>query len=307
MKDLNDLYFFASVVQYHGFSAAARVIGVEKTRLSRRVADLERRLGVRLLQRSTRNLVLTEAGQRFYVRCVAAVEGAEAAFESIAELRKEPSGTVRVSCPVVLAQSYLAPILPGYMASHPKVNVVINATDREVNLIDERFDLALRASPQIENVTGLVAKILGSARRMLVASPAFLQSSGWPESPEALSNQATLSRLTDVFEGRASWELIGATAAKIVVQHTPRLFSNDLRLQLEAATHGIGIALLPEPIVAASVKSGLLTHVLPEWTAATHIIHLLYPSPRGMLPSVRSLIDYLMIHLPVSIQERSVT
>ncbi len=306
MEDLNDLYFFASVVQHHGFSAAARAIGVEKTRLSRRVADLEKRQGVRLLQRSTRNVTLTEAGERFYMRCLAVVEGAEAAYESIAELRKEPAGTVRVSCPVVLAQSYLAPILPGYMASHPKVNVVIESTDREVNLIEERFDLALRARPQIDDAVGLVAKNLGNARRILVASPAYLDSNGWPDSPEGLLKLATLSRLTDVFEGRARWELTGPAASRFVVQHAPRLLSNDLRLQLEAASHGIGIALLPEPIVAASIRSGVLVHVLPEWAAATHIIHLLYPTPRGMLPSVRSLIDYLMIHLPASIQERSV-
>ncbi len=306
MEDLNDLYFFASVVQHHGFSAAARAIGVEKTRLSRRVADLEKRLGVRLLQRTTRNVTLTDAGERFYVRCLAAVEGAEAAYESIAELRKEPSGTVRVSCPVVLAQSYLAPILPGYMASHTKVNVVIESIDREVNLIEERFDLALRARPKIEDAAGLVAKNLGNAKRILVASPAYLDSNGRPDSPETLSKLATLSRLTDVFEGRARWELTGPAASKFVVQHAPRLLSNDLRLQLEAATHGSGIALLPEPIVAASIRSGLLVHVLPEWAAATHIIHLLYPTPRGMLPSVRSLIDYLMIHLPASIQEGSV-
>ncbi|WP_170942293.1 LysR family transcriptional regulator, partial [Noviherbaspirillum denitrificans] len=173
MEDLNDLYFFASVVRHNGFSAAARAIGIEKTRLSRRVADLEKRLGVRLLQRSTRRIALTAAGERFYLQCLAAVEGAQAAYESVAELRKEPSGSVRVSCPVVLAQSYLAPILPGYLASHPKVNVVIDASDRDVNLIDERFDLALRAMPYIEETAGLVARTLGNGRRILVASPAF--------------------------------------------------------------------------------------------------------------------------------------
>lgn len=306
MEDLNDLYFFASVVQHNGFSAAARATGIEKTRLSRRVADLEKRLGVRLLQRSTRSLALTDAGRRFYERCQAAVEGAQAAYDSVAELQKEPSGTVRLACPIVLAQSYLAPILPGYMASHPKVSLLIDATDRDVNLIEERFDLALRARPQIDDVAGLVAKTLGTARRILVASPAYLKSMGSPDNVDDLSRFATLCRAADVFEGRARWELTRGDSTKSTLHHTPQLVSNDLRLQLEAATHGIGIALLPEPIVAASIKSGLLVHVLPEWTAATHIIHLLYPSPRGMLPSVRSVIDYLMIHLPASIQERSV-
>ena len=121
MHDLNDLLYFVSVVKYNGFSAAARATHIEKTRLSRRIAELEKRLGVRLLHRSTRRISLTEAGERFYERCVATVEEAEAAYESVENLRKEPMGTVRMSCPLVLAQTYLAPILPGYMAAHPMI------------------------------------------------------------------------------------------------------------------------------------------------------------------------------------------
>ncbi len=306
MEDFNDLYFFASVVQYNGFSAAARATGIEKTRLSRRVAELEKRLGVRLLQRSTRSLALTEAGESFYVRCVAAVEVAESAYESMAELRKEPSGTVRLSCPVVLAQSYLAPILPGYMASHPKVKVVIESTDREVNLIEERFDLALRASPKIEDTTGLVAKNLGSAKRILVASPAYLEFHGEPATPMDLPHFDTLSRASDTNDGRSRWELINLDSTLVVVLHEPKLIADDLRVQLGAATHGIGIALLPEPIVSSTLRAELLKRVLPTWSVAENIIHIVYPTRRGMLPSVRSLIDYLMIHLPASIQEKSV-
>jgi DNA-binding transcriptional LysR family regulator len=113
MEDLNDIYFFASVVQYGGFSAAARATGAEKTRLSRRISALEKRLGVRLLQRTTRALALTEAGQRFIERCVATVEGAQAAYDSVAELRREPVGLVRLSSPVLLTQRCLAHALPG--------------------------------------------------------------------------------------------------------------------------------------------------------------------------------------------------
>src|SRR6202008_3158421 len=137
MEDLNDLYFFTSVVRYGGFSAAARTIGVEKTRLSRRVAALERRLGVRLLQRTTRSLALTEAGQRFFERSVATVEEAQAAYDSVAELRREPAGLVRLSSPVLLAQRCLAHALPGYMAANPKVSIFVEATDRAVNVIEE--------------------------------------------------------------------------------------------------------------------------------------------------------------------------
>src|ERR1700740_3390478 len=127
MEDLNDIYFFASVVQYGGFSAAARTIGVEKTRLSRRIAALEKRLGVRLMQRTTRALALTEAGQRFFERCVATVEGAQAAFDSVAELRREPAGLVRLSSPALLAQRCLAHVLPDYMTKHPKVYDIVAA------------------------------------------------------------------------------------------------------------------------------------------------------------------------------------
>src|SRR6201993_4587461 len=171
MEDLNDIYFFASVVQHGGFSAAARAIGVEKTRLSRRIAALEKRLGVRLLQRTTRALALTEAGKRFYDRCLATVEGAQAAFDSVAELRREPAGLVRLASPVLLTQRCLAHALPGYMTAYPKVTVHVEATDRTVNVIEERFDIAIRARPVIEDVAGLVAKTLSHSRRVMVVSP----------------------------------------------------------------------------------------------------------------------------------------
>ena len=186
MEDLNDIYFFASVVRYGGFSAAARTIGVEKTRLSRRIAALEKRLGVRLLQRTTRALALTEAGQRFFERCVATVEEAQEAYDSVAQLRREPAGLVRLSSPVLLAQRCLAHALPGYMNSNPKVSVFVEATDRTVNVIEERFDIAIRAKPFIEDVAGLVAKTLGHSQRVAVVSPSFLDRYGRPSSPADL-------------------------------------------------------------------------------------------------------------------------
>ncbi|HHK4226758.1 TPA: LysR substrate-binding domain-containing protein [Pseudomonas aeruginosa] len=305
MQHLNDLVYFVEVVRYGGFSAAARATGIEKTRLSRRVQALEERLGVRLLQRNTRSVTLTGAGERFYAQARLLVEGAKSAFDDVANLKREPTGTVRLSCPQVMAQSYLAPILPGYMATYPKVKLELDASDRHVDLLRERFDLALRANVRIEDA-GLVARELGQARRMMVASPTLLDSVGRPAEPHALSALATVSRPGDVYDGQAQWTLQDPTGYTEVVTHSPRLSSDDLRMQLEAAVHGIGIALLPEPIVSAAVQRGILEVVLPAWSAATHVIHLLYPSPRGMLPSVRSLIDYLSNHLPACIQERSV-
>lgn len=306
MDNVNDLVFFASIVEFGGFSAAARATGIDKTRLSRRLSALEARLGVRLLQRNTRRIALTEAGEQLYTHARDLMNSANTAIESVAALRAEPSGTVRLSCPQILAQSYLAPILPGYLVSHPKVKIELDATDREIDLLKERYDLALRASVDIPDNSGLVARELGTARRVLVASPVFLDSFGRPDSPSDIARLDTLSRPLDVSDGAARWTLSAVGQETVTVVHTPRLSSNDLRLQLESAIHGIGIALLPEPIVSASIQCCALEMVLPEWSAPAHKIHIVYPPPRGMLPSVRSLIDYLIFHLPASIQERSV-
>lgn len=304
--DLNDLLYFVSVVRHRGFTAAARATGIEKTRLSRRVAELEKQLGVRLLQRSTRCIALTEAGEQFYERCLAAVEEAEAAYESIANLRKEPAGIVRIACPPVLAQTYLAPILPAYLACHPKVSLHIEPTERDVDLIEERFDLALLASPKIDVMSGIVVRSLGSARRVLVAAPGFIHEAGRLATPEEIPNFSTLGKASDVRDGKVRWELSDSSGKVHVVSHTPRLQTNDLRLQLEAAIGGAGFALLPEPIVAVSIKTGLLEHVLPAWAGMSNRLAVAYPAPRGMLPSVRSFLDFLSEHLPALIQARSV-
>ena len=306
MEDLNDIYFFASVVQHGGFSAAARAIGVEKTRLSRRIAALEKRLGVRLLQRTTRALALTEAGQRFFDRCLATVEGAQAAYDSMAELRREPAGLVRLSSPVLLAQRCLAHILPGYMMANPKVSVFLEPTDRTVNVIQERFDIAIRAKPVIEDVAGLVAKTLGNSQRVLVVSPAFLERYGRPESPADLPKFNTAASSNEIFDGGARWTLTSLDNRMQHIELKPRLVTTDLRVRLQAAIHGIGIALLPEQVVSAPLKERLVERVLPEWSGAKNILHLVYPTPRGMLPSVRSLIDYLLINVPTWLQERSI-
>jgi DNA-binding transcriptional LysR family regulator len=306
MDDLNDIYFFASVVQHGGFSAAARRIGVEKTRLSRRIAALEKRLGVRLLQRTTRAVALTEAGQRFFERCVATVEGAQAAFDSVAELRREPAGLVRLSSPALLAQRCLAQLLPGYMTMHPKVSVFVEATDRTVNVIEERFDIAIRALPVIEDVAGLVAKTLGHSQRALVVSPAFLDRYGRPSDPADLPSFNTVASVDDIFDNGARWTLTDLGSRKQQIELKPRLVTSDLRTRLQAAIHDIGIALLPEQVVSAPLRDGRVERVLPQWSGAENIIHLVYPTPRGMLPSVRSLIDYLLMQVPTWLQERSI-
>jgi len=192
------------------------------------------------------------------------------------------------------------------MATHPKVSVFVEPTDRTVNVIEERFDIAIRAKPEIEDVAGLVAKTLGTSQRVLVVSPAFLDRYGRPERPADLPRFTTVASTDDIFDDGARWNLMNLETRTQQIQLKPRLVTSDLRTRLQAAIHGIGIALLPEQVVSAPLTEGLIERVLPEWSGARNILHLVYPTPRGMLPSVRSLIDYLLIHVPVWLQERTI-
>ena len=305
MNDLNDLYYFVLVVKHGGFSPAARATGIEKTLLSRHIAFLEKRIGARLLHRTTRQVSLTEAGQHFYTLSQAVVDGAQTAYESVEHLRREPVGLVRLSCPQVMARTYLSPLMPIYMAKYPKVRLELSAVDREVDLYEERLDIALRARTHIEETAALVAKTLGTVRRILVASPEFLDRVGRPATIKALSAIPTLCLPADVHDGLGRWLLYNAANEEVVLPHTPCLISDDLSMQLDAAINGLGIAMLPEPIAVQSVRAKTL-EVLPLWVGPPHLIHLVYPKPKGMLPSVRSVIDYLSLHLPQLILEGTI-
>jgi len=164
MQDLNDLFYFAKVVECGGFMAAGRKFGLPKSRLSRRVAELESRLGVRLLQRTTRKLALTEVGASYYEHCRAVLAEAEAAEETILRATAEPRGLVRVSCPEMVAKSLLGPALPRFLAANPQVRIWLDTTGRRVDLIEEGIDVALRVRSVIEESASLVARSLGVGR-----------------------------------------------------------------------------------------------------------------------------------------------
>src|SRR5215217_6820078 len=193
MQDLNDMLFFAEVVDRGGFAAAGRALNIPKSKLSRRVADLEARLGVRLLQRTTRKLSLTQAGEIYHRYCVAMREQAEAADEAVAQVRTEPRGTVRVTCPVTLAQTTIGPVLPRFLAAHPQVRIDMVVTNRVIDLVQEGVDVALRVRSNLDDSGTLVVKNLGNTKGILVASPQLLQRFGQPASPEELRNLPTVS------------------------------------------------------------------------------------------------------------------
>src|SRR4051812_36649757 len=193
MKDLNDMVFFAEVVDRGGFAAAGRALGVPKSKLSRRVSELEQRLGVRLLQRTTRKLSLTEAGELYHRHAVAMREEADAAEEAVAMVQSEPRGTVRVMCPITLAQTTIGPILPKFLKEHPLVRVEMQLTNRVVDLVKEGVDVALRVRPSLDDSGSLIVKKLATSQALLVAAPSLLEERGRPASVEDLQKLPSIS------------------------------------------------------------------------------------------------------------------
>jgi DNA-binding transcriptional LysR family regulator len=192
-KDLNNLYFFARVVEFGSYTAAAEALGMQTSKLSRRVGALETELGVRLLNRTTRKLSLTDAGKTFHRHCVALIAEAEAAKDAIGQTLTSPRGVVRVSCPTGLLQSGVADILARYLTAHPQVRIALDATNRRVDVVDEGIDIALRVrQPPLED-SELAMRSFGHSELILVASPALIAAHGEPGALTDIGRMPTLS------------------------------------------------------------------------------------------------------------------
>lgn len=296
MQDLNDLFYFAKVVECGGFMAAGRKLGLPKSRLSRRVAELEARLGVRLLQRTTRKLALTEVGANYYEHCRAMLAEAEAAEEAILRATAEPRGLVRVTCPEQIAKSLLGPILPRFLTANPQVRVWLDATGRRVDLIEEGVDVALRVRPMIEESASLVARKLGVGRLFLVASPGLLAEHGVPKTPAELARYPLLTMSRP--DGRGLVALLDSEGHEYSVWvDTPRLMTDDLVVLAQAAVAGQGVAALPVLVCQEALAEGRLVQLLPEYQMPGGILHVVFPSRRHLVPAVRSFIDFLVAEL----------
>lgn len=291
MQDLNDLFYFAEVVDRGGFAAAGRVLGLPKSRLSRRVAELEARLGVRLLQRTTRRLSLTSVGEQYHRHCVAMREDALAADEAIAQARTEPQGLIRVACPVTLAQTTLGPLLPEFLSLHPKVRLDVRVSNRVVDLVEEGFDVALRVRSTLESSGSLVVKRFGLTCTQLVASPAQLARQGNPSTVEELARLDTLSMSS--LDGVATWQLNGPNGETRQFESQPRYVADDLLTLKFAAMRGVGVCALPDYMCSDELREGSLLPVLPGWSLPQGIFHAVFPSRRGLIPAVRTFLDFL--------------
>ncbi|HWI80401.1 LysR family transcriptional regulator [Ramlibacter sp.] len=291
MHDLNDMLYFAEVVDRGSFAGAGRALGLPKSRLSRRVAELEERLGVRLLHRTTRKLSLTQAGERFHQHCVAVREEAAAAEEAVALVQSEPHGTIRVTCPVTLAQTKIAPRIPVFLARHPQVRLEMQVSNRVVDLVQEGVDVALRVRPSVNDSGSLVVKRLGLSHSLLVASPAQLDREGRPQSFDDLQRLTTVAMSAS--DGRAAWRLIGPDGRERELQHRPVYTADDLLSLQCAVLQGTGMCVLPDYMCAGDVQAGRLELVLPGWEPQPWIIHAVFPSRRGLVPAVRRFLDFL--------------
>ncbi|MDR3454717.1 MAG: LysR family transcriptional regulator [Rhodoferax sp.] len=296
MQDLNDMLYFTEVVASGGFAAAGRTLGLPKSRLSRRVADLEGRLGVRLLQRTTRKLSLTAVGEVYYRHCVAMRDEAQAADDAVAQAQSEPRGTVHVTCPVTLAQTVVGPILPQFLARHPQVRLDMEVSNRVVDLVEEGVDVALRVRPSTADSGSLVVKHLGTTQSLLVASPALLERQQRPATPDDLARLDTVAMSSS--DGRTSWKLLGPDGAEHMFQHQPRFVADDLLTLKFAVLAGMGFCILPDYMCRDELQEGRLVPVLPGWEPPPAVVHAVFPSRRGLLPAVRTFLDFLGDNLP---------
>jgi DNA-binding transcriptional LysR family regulator len=295
--DLNDLYLFAQVVECHGFTAAGDLLGIPKSRVSRRISQLEASLGIRLLQRTSRRLSLTDAGQELYLHCRAMVAEAQAGEDTVRKRLTEPSGQVRASLPVAITDIVLADLLPRFMLQYPKVQLTIQATNRQVDLIEENFDIVVRGVTVGLEPPGLVQARLCTASWRLVASPAYLAQTGPIQGVDRLPEldlllYASIDGTTPVLR------LIGPDGEAIGTPVRARLQSDNTSVLKQAALAGTGIASLPLYACADELKSGTLCVVLPEWRPKEGQLMVLFPTRRGLVPAVRALVDFLKAELP---------
>ena len=284
--DLNDLMVFTRVVDAGSFTAAADVLGLPKSAVSRRVARLEGEFGVRLLQRTTRRLSLTNAGRSLYDRGRRIRYDFEAAQQSLAELQEEPRGRLRVTAPVEFPG--FPQLATDFLARWPKVQIEVDLTNRHVDLIKEGFDVAVRGGDLPDST--LVAQKLGDGQRLLVASPSYLGDRGVPQNIDDLGKHDCIG--FGPWSAGASWTLTGPTGP-IKVPISGRLSVNHLDAVRHAALAGFGIALLPTDWINADLAAERLKQILPNASPPGTALWAVYPSRKHVAPAVRVFVDFL--------------
>jgi DNA-binding transcriptional LysR family regulator len=290
MQDLNDLYYFAKVVEAGGFAAAGRVLGIPKSRLSRRIAELETRLNASLLQRTTRKLALTAVGERYLSHCQAMLLEAEMADEAVASLSAEPRGRLRVSCPIGMTHWNLSAVVNEFLVRHPLVQLELILVNRRVDLVNEGIDVALRVRDIGDEDPSLIVRQLSPARAALVASPTLLQGHTISQ-PQDLASLSVLGAIEA--DRKVHFQLVHHSGERCELALEPRLVVDDFPIRKNAALAGLGMTMLPLMNCHDELADGRLIQLLPDWSLPSGNLQAAYTQRRGMLPAVRAWIDHV--------------
>lgn len=282
---------FARVVHAGSFTTAARELGMPKSTVSRKVAELEERLRARLLQRTTRKLSLTDVGRTYYDYCARILSEVTDAERAVSNLQATPQGLLRVTAPVNFA--FFGPIVSDYLKRYPEVRLDLFCTGRTVDLIEERFDLGIRAGTLADS--SLIARSLGSVSWFLVATPGYLKKHGRPKTAEDLKGRDSL--LFGAGSSGAALQLANAQGQQLHCSLSARLLTTDMDILLAAARAGLGIAVLPAYLCLDDLRAKRLERVLREWTTLSTPVHVVYPSVRHISVKAKSFIDHLQQHM----------
>ncbi len=296
MQNLEDLAAYGMVVKHRGFTAAARVMHTSKSALSKRVARLEERLGVRLIERSSRGFRVTAIGAEVATHAETVIASVEEAERAAQLLTSAPRGAIRIACPPGLLHTALADALSQFALRYPDIRVAVTVSNRRVDLVEEPFDLAIRARERLDSESGLVVRKLGVSRRILVVAPDYLKGRPAISVPADLQNEQLLTLAEDGAE--SEWMLMRENGERHVVEFMPRFAATDFGLLNRAALAGVGIALVTEAIAGPFITSGRVMHVLPDWHASESVVHIAFTTRRGMLPATRALIEFLAAEAP---------
>jgi len=286
--DLNDIVVFTKVVETKSFTGAAEQLGLPKSTVSRRLAQLEERLGVRLVQRTTRKLALTEIGEAYYARCTRIVADVMSAEQLVTDMQATPRGRLRITAPVDLSSRYLGRIISAFCAAQPDVTVEVEATDRVVDMIEEGFDVAVRFGTLTEST--LIARRLCTITAWLCASPAYLARRGTPTTIEELEDH---DRILFTPQNRnQTWTLYNGDQA-YEFGRPAHFASNNYGAVRDVAAAGGGIAMISDFMVASSCAAGELVRVLPAWEARPVDVHAVYPARQNLPPRLTLFLDHL--------------
>lgn len=290
MDAIEGLPVFVRTVREGSFSAAARALDLTPSAVSKQISRLEDRLSVRLFNRTTRRLSLTEEGAAFFERASRILADLEDAAEAVSSLKAVPRGRLRVTMPTAYGVIHLLPALPDYTARHPEVTLEIDLNDRIVNMIEEGFDLALRVG-DLED-SSLIGRRLAANRRVLAAAPGYLAARGVPQVPQELAEHNCL-----VYTYRAQrydWHLVDDAGRESLVPVAGNLETNNPMMLRAAALAGLGVVLLPLWIIGPDLKAGRLKQLLPAYHWPDSAIHVVYPPGRHLSARVRSFVDFLV-------------